>query len=134
MRLPALSSSLRWTTGSAPKLAEVLDEVEGERVVVVDHQHPVHESTLTPAATLSPMPESKTRKKKGARPQQPYRATPSVKKKPPSPTWYVVTMFGLMGIGVLAVVARYVFQLDYLVLIGGLVALAAGFLMTTNYR
>jgi hypothetical protein len=27
-----------------------------------------------------------------------------------------------------------VFQLDYLVLIGGLVALAAGFLMTTNYR
>jgi Cell division protein CrgA len=80
------------------------------------------------------MPESKTRKKKGARPQQPYRATPSAKKKPPSPTWYVVTMFGLMGIGVLAVVARYVFQLDYLVLIGGLVALAAGFLMTTNYR
>ncbi len=43
-------------------------------------------------------------------------------------------MFGLMGIGVLAVVARYVFQLDYLVLIGGLVFLAAGFLMTTNYR
>jgi hypothetical protein len=80
------------------------------------------------------MPESKTRKKKGARPPQPYRATPSAKRKSPSPTWYVVTMFGLMGIGVLAVVARYVFQLDYLVLIGGLVALAAGFLMTTNYR
>jgi hypothetical protein len=81
------------------------------------------------------MPESRTRKRKdGRRPGPRPTATQAARKKGPSPTWYVVTMFGLMGLGVLAVVARYVFNLDYLFLIGGLVALAAGFLMTTNYR
>lgn len=76
------------------------------------------------------MPESKRRK-----PKQPSRPpAPSTKAKGPSPRWYVVTMFGLMAAGVVAVLARFVFQLDQYVLIGGLVLIAAGFLMTTSYR
>jgi hypothetical protein len=43
-------------------------------------------------------------------------------------------MAGLMVIGVLLVLIRFVFELDQLVLVVGLVAIAAGFLMTTNYR
>jgi hypothetical protein len=39
-----------------------------------------------------------------------------------------------MGIGVLGVIARFVFELPQYFLFGGLVAIAAGFLMTTNYR
>ncbi len=61
-------------------------------------------------------------------------ATAASKAKPPSPTWYVVVMAGLMAIGVLLVLSRFVFELDRLVLIGGLACIAAGFLMTTNYR
>jgi hypothetical protein len=43
-------------------------------------------------------------------------------------------MMGLMAIGLLAVLARFVFQLPQYWLLGGLVAIAAGFIMTTNYR
>jgi hypothetical protein len=43
-------------------------------------------------------------------------------------------MAGLMGVGVLGVIARFVFQLPQYWLFGGLIAIAAGFLMTTNYR
>lgn len=76
------------------------------------------------------MPESKRRK-----PKQPSRPqVTSTKAKGPSPRWYAVTMFGLMVAGVLAVLARFVFQLDQYVTIGGLVLIAAGFLMTTSYR
>jgi|FLYL01.1.fsa_nt_gi 1,4-dihydroxy-2-naphthoate octaprenyltransferase len=79
------------------------------------------------------MPESKRRKpRKPSRPRQ--TVATAVKDKPPSPTWYVVTMTALMTVGVLLVLARFVFQLEPLVLIVGLVAIAAGFLMTTNYR
>ncbi len=39
-----------------------------------------------------------------------------------------------MVIGVILVLLRFVFELDQLVLVAGLVAIAAGFLMTTNYR
>jgi hypothetical protein len=56
------------------------------------------------------------------------------KAKGPSPTWYVVLMAGLMGVGVLGVIARFVFQLPQYWLFGGLIAIAAGFLMTTNDR
>ena len=50
--------------------------------------------------------------------------------------WYVVTMFGLMAVGVLIVVLNYVFPGTFAPwgLWVGLIALAAGFLMTTNYR
>ncbi|HEY7564475.1 MAG TPA: cell division protein CrgA [Acidimicrobiia bacterium] len=81
------------------------------------------------------MPESKRRKKKKpSRGRMPVPATTAAKTKEPSPTWYVILMAGLMGIGVLGVLARFIFQLPQYWLIGGLVAIAAGFLMTTNYR
>ena len=82
------------------------------------------------------MPESKRRKTK--KPTRPRVTAPSAvavaKAKGPSPTWYVVLMAGLMGIGVLGVIARFVFELPQYFLFGGLVVIAAGFLMTTNYR
>jgi uncharacterized membrane protein HdeD (DUF308 family) len=79
------------------------------------------------------MPESKRRKPKN-RPQSQKAIEAAAKEKDPSPTWYVAVMAGLMVIGVILVLVRFVFELDQLVLIGGLGAIAAGFLMTTNYR
>ncbi len=79
------------------------------------------------------MPESKRRKPKN-RPQSERALEAAAKAKDPSPTWYVGLMAGLMVIGVVLVLVRFIFQLDQLVLVGGLVAIAAGFLMTTNYR
>ncbi len=82
------------------------------------------------------MPESKRRKTK--RPVSPLAtataAANKAKAKEPSPTWYVALMSSLMGLGVLAVLARFIFQWNQYWLIGGLVAIAAGFLMTTNFR
>lgn len=82
------------------------------------------------------MPESKRRNAK--KPARARVAAPSAvavaKANGPSPTWYVVLMAGLMGGGVLGVIARFVFQLPQYWLFGGLIAIAAGFLMTTNYR
>lgn len=82
------------------------------------------------------MPESKGRKtKKGGGNRRPTQTTAQKQAKLPSPRWYVWTMFGLMGAGVITVLLRYVvFTSNNLVLIGGLTALAAGFLMTTSYR
>ena len=81
------------------------------------------------------MPESKRRKTKNtARPRVTPSAVAVAKAKGPSPTWYVLLMAGLMAVGVLGVIARFVFQLPQYWLFGGLVAIAAGFLMTTNYR
>lgn len=79
------------------------------------------------------MPESKRRKPKN-RPQSAKALEASAKAKDPSPTWYVALMAGLMVVGVILVLLRFVLDLDQTVLIGGLVAIAAGFLMTTNYR
>jgi MFS superfamily sulfate permease-like transporter len=58
----------------------------------------------------------------------------AVKAKEPSPTWYVGVMAGLMVLGVVLVLLRFVFEWPQTILVGGLVAIAAGFLMTTNYR
>ena len=78
------------------------------------------------------MPESKRRKPK-SRPQS-QRAVQEAKQKDPSPTWYVALMAGLMVLGVALVLLRFIFELDQLWLVGGLTAIAVGFLMTTNYR
>jgi len=43
-------------------------------------------------------------------------------------------MAGLMVLGVILVILRFVFEWNQLILVGGLLAIAAGFLMTTNYR
>ncbi len=79
------------------------------------------------------MPESKSRKKTTRRPTPP-KNTVVDKTKPPSPTWYIATLFALMGIGMVMVVARYIFQTDQWLLLAGLGAIAIGFIMTTNYR
>lgn len=79
------------------------------------------------------MPESKRRKPKN-RPISANAAQAAAKAKDPSPTWYVALMAGLMVVGVILVLLRFVFNWDQLVLVGGLVAIAGGFLMTTNYR
>lgn len=79
------------------------------------------------------MPESKKRKPKKGPPSQAALQAAS-KAKEPSPTWYVALMAGLMVVGVILVLLRFIMQLDQLVLVAGLVAIAIGFLMTTNYR
>lgn len=79
------------------------------------------------------MPESKRRKPKN-RPISASAAQAAERAKDPSPTWYVAVMAGLMVFGVVLVLLRFVFDWDQTVLVGGLVAIAAGFLMTTNYR
>ncbi len=79
------------------------------------------------------MPESKRRKPKN-RPQPQRVAATAAKSKEPSPTWYVAVMAGLMVVGVLLVLIRFILDLDQLVLLGGLIFIAGGFLMTTNYR
>lgn len=78
------------------------------------------------------MPESKRRKPK-SRPLSPA-AEAAAKAKEPSPTWYVATMAGLMVVGVALVLIRFVFELDAMVMLIGLAAIAIGFAMTTNYR
>jgi hypothetical protein len=82
------------------------------------------------------MPESKRRKtKKSARPQSmAMAAATKAKAEQPSATWYVVLMCGLIGLGVAGVLARFIFDWNQLWMFGGLLAIAAGFLMTTNYR
>ena len=79
------------------------------------------------------MPESKRRKPKN-RPQSQQAIAAAAADKDPSSIWYVAVMAGLMVIGVVLVLVRFILQMDRLVLIGGLAFIAAGFLMTTNYR
>lgn len=79
------------------------------------------------------MPESKRRKPKN-RPQSQKAIEAAAKAKDPSPTWYVALMAGLMVVGVLLVLARFIFEWPQATLLVGLGAIAAGFLMTTNYR
>ncbi|HSJ29337.1 MAG TPA: cell division protein CrgA [Acidimicrobiia bacterium] len=80
------------------------------------------------------MPESKRRKPKQTTATRPQNPASAAREGNPSPTWYVATMAGLMVAGVLMVLVRFVFSLDQLFLVGGLGLIAAGFLMTTNYR
>jgi uncharacterized membrane protein HdeD (DUF308 family) len=79
------------------------------------------------------MPESKRRKPKN-RPQSQKAMEAAAKAKDPSPTWYVAVMAGLMVVGVVLVLLRFILDLDQVLLLVGLGAIAAGFLMTTNYR
>lgn len=78
------------------------------------------------------MPESKRRKPKSVGPTQSKR--PALKEKEESPRWYVALMAGLMAVGVVLVLARFIFQTDEWLLLVGLVFISAGFIMTTNYR
>ena len=84
------------------------------------------------------MPVSKKRKKAANRRPTPPKRVDPVQEKGPSPTWYVVTMFGLMGLGVLIILSNYVTLLpsspSNTWLLIGLAGIAAGFGMTLNYR
>ena len=79
------------------------------------------------------MPESKRRKRKNP-PRSQKEIEAAAKAKEPSPTWYVALMAGLMVVGVLLVLARFIFRWPQAMLLVGLGAIAAGFMMTTNYR
>lgn len=79
------------------------------------------------------MPESKRRKPKN-RPQSQKAIAAAARAKEPSPTWYVALMAGLMVIGVVLVLLRFILDMPQTMLLVGLGAIAAGFLMTTNYR
>lgn len=78
------------------------------------------------------MPESKKRKK--TPPVSAKTVEAAAKAKEPSPTWYVALMSSLMLAGVALVLLRFVLDLNPTFLFLGLAAIAAGFLMTTNYR
>lgn len=78
------------------------------------------------------MPQSKRRKPKAAGPTPPKGI--AAKEKVPSPQWYVVLMAGLMVVGVLIIVVRFMFQTPQWLLLVGLAFITAGFVMTTNYK
>ena len=78
------------------------------------------------------MPESKRRKPKAAGPTQ-SKHTPA-HDQDPSPMWYVAIMGGLMAVGTLLILVRFIFDTDQWLLLLGLVLISAGFIMTTNYR
>ena len=79
------------------------------------------------------MTESKRRKPKN-RPQSTKAAEAAARAKDPSPTWYVALMAGLMVVGVVLVLLRFILSWPQTLLLVGLGAIAAGFMMTTNYR
>lgn len=83
------------------------------------------------------MPVSKGRKKAKKRPPPPPKKDP-VKAKGPSPTWYVVLMFGLMAVGLIVILLNYMDVLpggtDSKYLLAGLAGIGVGFAMTMNYR
>lgn len=90
-------------------------------------------------ATLSAMPKSKPRKgAKKARPTPPSHKPTAVDTKGSSPLWYVILMFGLMGVGIVLILVNYIgllpggTQNSYLV--AGLAMIGVGFAMTMNYR
>ena len=78
------------------------------------------------------MPESKRRKPKN-RPA-PKSAEAAAQSKEASPTWYVAIMAGFMVVGVIVVLLRFILELDQIVLVFGLLAIAAGFMMTTRLQ
>ncbi|MFO7700592.1 MAG: cell division protein CrgA [Acidimicrobiia bacterium] len=84
------------------------------------------------------MPKSKGRKQANRRPTPPSHKPTAVDTKGPSPMWYVATMFGLMGLGLIVILSNYIGFLpggtSNTYLIAGLAAIGVGFAMTMNYR
>jgi hypothetical protein len=92
----------------------------------------------TDSASLPSMPKSKGRKQANRRPTPPSHKPTAVDTKGPSPVWYVATMFGLMGLGLIVILSNYIGFLpggtSNTYLIAGLAAIGVGFAMTMNYR
>ncbi len=81
------------------------------------------------------MPQSKGRRKaKQVRRPTPPKSAGGGKRAKKSSTLYITIMFGLMVLGVLMVVTRYIFETPSWLLLAGLASMGAGFLMTTNYH
>ncbi len=84
------------------------------------------------------MPVSKGRKKATKRPTPPSHKPKAIDEKGPSPTWYVVTMFGLMAAGIILILVNYTGILpggtSNSYLLTGLAGIGIGFAMTMNYR
>lgn len=82
------------------------------------------------------MPQSKRRKPKNTAATKSRASNNPVlhSGEDPSPTWYVAVMAGLMVVGTLLVLVRFIFRQDQFLLIIGLGLIAAGFFMTTNYK
>lgn len=84
------------------------------------------------------MPVSKGRKKAKKRPPPPPRTEGNAANKGPSPTWYVVTMFGLMAVGIVVILLNYIRLLPGAPtnawLLVGLAGIGVGFGMTLNFR
>lgn len=61
---------------------------------------------------------------------------PPPKKAPPSPTWVPVTMFSLMGLGMIVIVGNYLRgdNASNAFLFVGLGFITAGFLLATQWR
>jgi len=84
------------------------------------------------------MPVSKKRKQNTKPTQSKNISTQMTSSGAPSPSWYVITMFSLMGIGVLLIVLNYLTLLPGSVsrwyLWSGLALIGVVFIMTTNYN
>jgi len=86
------------------------------------------------------MPKSKTRKKKSQKRRSGAPPPPPIepKSKGPSPKWYVALMFGLMAVGVVVILLNYIGTVpggtSNAYLLGGLAAIAIGFVMTLGYE
>ena len=81
------------------------------------------------------MPKSKGRKAKSK--ERAYVPRKERKKPKPSPPWYPYFFLGLMGLGVLVIIADYMRGtngFDAAWLWGGLGLIGAGFLAATSYR
>lgn len=80
------------------------------------------------------MPKSKGRRK----PKQTHHEPPPPKEVKVSPTWYVVTMFALMAVGVVIIILNYIglmpFDDPVNWLYVGLGCIAVGFMMTLNFH
>jgi hypothetical protein len=79
------------------------------------------------------MPVSKKRHSTNQGPTPPKSPAKSAAGNP-SPPWYAPMMFTFMGIGVLTIMATYMFSLDRIMLLPGLGAMAVGMFMTLGYR
>ena len=77
------------------------------------------------------MPESKRRKPRSAGPTPSKHAAGA---QDPSPTWYVAVMAALIGVGMVLILVRFIFDTAQWMLLAGLLLISGGFIMTTNYR
>lgn len=86
--------------------------------------------SLLGTATLADVPESKSKRSRYTPPQP--------KKRPPSPTWYVVLVLGMFGVAIAIIILNYFSLLggetNNLFLFVGLGIILVAFLLTIRLR